>query len=39
MCQVKVSQGFEFASGFKRQGLEYGKVGNMLGLHWVLNMP
>ena len=39
ICLGKVSQGFEYASGYKCQGLEYGKVVNMGELHRVLNMP
>ena len=36
---VKVSKGFEYASSSKCQGLEYGKVVNMWGLHKVLHVP
>ena len=37
ICLVKVSEGFEYASGSKCQGAEYAKVVNMWGLHRVLN--
>ena len=39
ICLVKVSQGFEYASGSKCQVSKYGKAVNMQGLRRVLNIP